>query len=143
GKLSPLQEDEMRYYATAVIEKTDDRLKLATVSWLKQPLELWLARAENQMRDAIAVPSSSYTLAQLPSGACIEDTWTATTGPPEARDSHTAVWTGSEMIVWGGENSKMVNANRSWRPNPSSDRCAASGMTTATGDRSHDLEVGT
>lgn len=32
------------------------------------------------------------------------DTWTATTttGAPGARDSHTAVWTGSRMIVWGG-----------------------------------------
>jgi hypothetical protein len=31
-------------------------------------------------------------------------TWTPTssTGAPEARHSHTAVWTGSKMIVWGG-----------------------------------------
>src|SRR5437773_12486227 len=32
------------------------------------------------------------------------DSWTATstTSAPSARDFHTAVWTGSEMIVWGG-----------------------------------------
>ena len=32
------------------------------------------------------------------------DTWTATsmTNAPTARDYHTAVWTGREMIVWGG-----------------------------------------
>lgn len=32
------------------------------------------------------------------------DSWesTNTTNVPERRDSHTAVWTGSEMIVWGG-----------------------------------------
>ena len=32
------------------------------------------------------------------------DSWTATstTNAPAARYSHTAVWTGSEMIVWGG-----------------------------------------
>jgi N-acetylneuraminic acid mutarotase len=32
------------------------------------------------------------------------DSWTTlpTTGAPSPRDSHTAVWTGSEMIVWGG-----------------------------------------
>jgi N-acetylneuraminic acid mutarotase len=32
------------------------------------------------------------------------DSWTATTtvGAPSERDSHTAAWTGSEMIVWGG-----------------------------------------
>ena len=35
----------------------------------------------------------------------IEDSWTATstTNAPLPRDSHTAVWTGSEMIVWGGD----------------------------------------
>jgi N-acetylneuraminic acid mutarotase len=32
------------------------------------------------------------------------DTWTpvSTTGAPTRRDAHTAVWTGSRMIVWGG-----------------------------------------
>ena len=34
------------------------------------------------------------------------DTWTATitAAAPSARDLHTAVWTGSTMIVWGGRN---------------------------------------
>ena len=32
------------------------------------------------------------------------DSWvaTSTSNAPSARDSHTAVWTGSDMIVWGG-----------------------------------------
>jgi len=32
------------------------------------------------------------------------DTWrsTTTTGAPEARDAHSAVWTGTQLIVWGG-----------------------------------------
>jgi N-acetylneuraminic acid mutarotase len=34
----------------------------------------------------------------------VADTWTATStsNPPTSRDGHTAVWTGSKMIVWGG-----------------------------------------
>jgi len=33
------------------------------------------------------------------------DTWapTSTTGAPSARYGHTAVWTGTEMVVWGGQ----------------------------------------
>jgi N-acetylneuraminic acid mutarotase len=33
------------------------------------------------------------------------DSWTATslTGAPAARSLHTAIWTGNEMIIWGGE----------------------------------------
>src|SRR4029077_20503541 len=39
-------------------------------------------------------------------------TWTphATSGAPLARSLHSAVWTGSEMIVWGGQ-STDPNAN--------------------------------
>ena len=105
GLLSPLQEDDERYYATVLIEKATDRLKLATLSWLKEPLESWLARVENQLRTDISAPSSSYGLPTISEGGeCIEDTWTATSADsaPLHRESHTAVWTGSEMIVGAG-----------------------------------------
>ena len=42
----------------------------------------------------------------------IGNAWIATTtaGAPVARFRHTAVWTGSQMIVWGGEgNSGLLN----------------------------------
>src|SRR5262249_51832263 len=34
----------------------------------------------------------------------VANIWTAvpTTGSPSARSGHTAIWTGSEMLVWGG-----------------------------------------
>src|SRR6266576_2550775 len=78
GVLSPLQEDEGRYYATAVIEKTNERLKLATVEWRKDPLESWRARAESQMPKSLAATTSNYTLPTISDGAggCIDDTWT-------------------------------------------------------------------
>ncbi|HZS17556.1 MAG TPA: hypothetical protein VFA51_06450 [Candidatus Udaeobacter sp.] len=43
--------------------------------------------------------------------SCSEDTWTAitTTNAPAARASHTAIWTGSEMIVWGGYGENYLN----------------------------------
>ena len=47
GKLSSLQENEARFYVIAVIDKTDEHLKLAIVSWLQEPVESWLARMEN------------------------------------------------------------------------------------------------
>src|SRR6266478_8405643 len=46
GVLSPLREDEGHYYAVAVTNKGKDRLKVATVAWLKEPLRSWLAKAE-------------------------------------------------------------------------------------------------
>ena len=35
-----------------------------------------------------------------------------TTGAPTARAIHTAVWTGSEMIVWGGYNGRVMSEQR-------------------------------
>jgi len=89
----------------AAIKKTQDRLELATVERRKEPFESWRTRVENQMPSTVAV-AANYTLPTISPNVngCADDTWTATstTNAPSARDSHTAVWTGSEMIVWGG-----------------------------------------
>ena len=117
GKPSPLQQDETSYFATAVIEKNRNGFKVATVSWLKEPLETWLAQAERQVPTAIRVPQARYLLPKVSGGSCTENTWMATAAPPEARDSHTAVWTGSEMIIWGGEsNNALFNTGGRYDP---------------------------
>lgn len=103
--LSPLQEDERHYYAVAVMKKGKDRLKLATIAWLKEPLRSWLTKAETQMPITMATVSANYTLPVIgsPLGPCTDNTWTPTslTNAPSPRHTHTAVWTGSEMIAWG------------------------------------------
>jgi N-acetylneuraminic acid mutarotase len=45
------------------------------------------------------------------------DSWTATStvNAPSARAYHTAVWTGSEMIVWGGQDDSGNNLNTGGR----------------------------
>jgi len=141
GKLSSLQEDESRYYVTAVIKKTNDHLKLATVSWLKKPLQSWLTKAENQFSTAMAVPAGKYTLPTILGGGCVEDTWTATAGPPDGRTVHTAVWTGSEMIVWGGLGPDYMKTGG--RYNPSTDSWTATGTTNALEARGYHTAVWT
>ena len=48
----------------------------------------------------------------------LTDTWVATAAAnaPTARDSHTAVWTGSEMIVWGGSAQSDLNTGGRYSP---------------------------
>jgi hypothetical protein len=57
---------------------------------------------QGQTFDQTVAAGANYTLPRISGGACIEDTWAPTnlTGAADARVSHTAVWTGSEMIVW-------------------------------------------
>ena len=47
------------------------------------------------------------------------NSWTATSASPAARDYHTAVWSGTQMIVWGGYTSGSTNTNTGGRYNPS------------------------
>ena len=58
------------------------------------------------------------------------DGWTATstTNTPSARWAQGAVWTGSEMIVWGGTNG-MNYVNTGGRYNPSMDSWTPTGLT--------------
>jgi FG-GAP-like repeat len=62
------------------------------------------------------------------------DTWTATTtiNTPIARESHTAVWTGSEMIVWGGLGcGSNCRLNSGGRYNPNTDSWTATSTVNA------------
>ena len=74
--------------------------------------------------------TATYILPEI--DPCTDDTWTATstTNAPDGRLYHTAVWTGSEMIVWGGTNGPDV-LNTGGRYNPSTDSWAATSTTNA------------
>ncbi|HJQ24316.1 MAG TPA: BACON domain-containing carbohydrate-binding protein, partial [Blastocatellia bacterium] len=72
------------------------------------------------------------------------DSWTPTseTNAPDARTAHTAVWTGSEMIVWGGVgNSGYLNTGA--RYDPSTDTWTPISMVNAPASRSEFTAVWT
>jgi hypothetical protein len=64
------------------------------------------------------------------------DSWTATstTNAPTGRYEHTVVWTGSEMIVWGGVDASML-FNTGGRYNPNTDSWTATSTTNAPNPR--------
>lgn len=103
-----------------------------------ESLGSWAAKTETSSVTTDQ-PGSDYYLPEIASssvedapGGCV-DNWTATstTGAPDQRSSHTAVWTGSEMIVWGGSNgSGGSRFNTGGKYNPSTDGWVA---TTTTG----------
>src|SRR5262249_37175669 len=78
-----------------------------------------------------------------PSGGCI-DNWvaTSTTNVPESREFHTAVWTGSEVIVWGGY-AGAPGLNTGARYNPSTNSWTATSTTNAPSARGQHTAVWT
>src|SRR6186713_1991582 len=61
------------------------------------------------------------------------DSWTPTntTTAPEGRTLYSVVWTGGEMIVWGGLRGASGITNTGGRYNPTTDSWAATSLTTA------------
>jgi N-acetylneuraminic acid mutarotase len=88
---------------------------------------------ETEVPMTIAAVNRPYQLPVIasPSSECIDDSWTATstTNAPTARTQATAVWTGSEMIVWGGFIHRPSNTGG--RYDPSTDSWTATTTTNA------------
>jgi N-acetylneuraminic acid mutarotase len=73
------------------------------------------------------------------------DSWIATIrfNAPKPRESHTAVWTGSEMIVWGGVVGGSPPFNTGGRYQPSADSWRATNTTNAPSVRFNHTAVWT
>jgi hypothetical protein len=120
-KLSHLKEDHNRFYAVAVLENRQGRLRLATVEWPKVPFSQWWHAAKGEISASLIEPSRTYAVPAFTDTYC--DGWIATAAPPRARRGHTSVWTGSEMIVWGGNafnyldtGGRYFPATNNWMP---------------------------
>jgi hypothetical protein len=87
-----------------------------------------------------------YRLSAISNGpnGCTDDTWSPTTltNAPSPRTVHAAVWTGSEMIVWGGDSGSTF-LNTGGRYNPSMDSWIATSTTNAPQGRGYHTAVWT
>src|SRR6266513_5623424 len=88
------------------------------------------ASTENRI-NATNLNKATYTLPEI--DPCTDDTWTSTsiTNAPDGRMLPTAVWTGSEMIVWGGTTDRINGLNTGGRYNPSTDSWTPTSITNA------------
>jgi N-acetylneuraminic acid mutarotase len=87
----------------------------------------WAASQPVSSHKANGVSFYSYTLSRIVAsskeeGTC-NDAWaaTSTVNAPTARQLHTALWTGSEMIVWGGHDQNFLTLNTGGRYDPATD----------------------
>ena len=110
-------------------------------------LHMTRTKAGLSSANIIAAPSVSYALPTISEGAnaCIDNTWTATNtiNAPSPRFLHTAVWTGSEMIVWGGGDLNNSFFNTGGRYNPSTDSWTAMSIANAPSGRDQHTAVWT
>ena len=102
-----LQEIETAYFYAEILAKTDRSIEVKYLVWAKQSANQWL-----QKQAAKLLPVATGFPYKLPEITHLQRTFNHNAGfaadtwkqlpKPEARSTHTAVWTGSEMIIWGG-----------------------------------------
>lgn len=96
--------------------------------------ESWAAGSAEKMANRVAVSATGYTLPAISGGSgvdsCEDDTW-APTFALLGREGQTAIWTGTEMIVWGGVITQQTISNTGSRYNPSTDSWLPMNITNA------------
>ncbi len=107
GRVSTLGEDADGFRAVAVLDAGRESIRIATATWAKIPFDSWWRGASSAFSPAVP-PLDGPIAAVTPSAdhSCVSGppwTPTPTWGVPSPRYLHTAVWTGAEMIVWGGQ----------------------------------------
>ena len=148
GTFSPLLDRGDRFVALAVRERAADRMTVTSVSWPKRTYDDWVKTTVAASAPAAAIvgpPPQGYSASALLVTGCTDDAWSPLdtgTGVGDRRN-HTAVWTGSEMIVWGGysDSSGYVSTGRKY--NPATDSWTATSMTNNPTARSGHTAVWT
>jgi N-acetylneuraminic acid mutarotase len=122
------------WMATSTLNVPDARYEHTAV-WTGNEMIVWGGTT-------ICPPCYSYTGGRYNP---ITDSWTATSivNAPSSRYDHTAVWTGTEMIIWGGYSNQIGYLNTGGRYNPSADNWATTSIINAPAARSQHTAVWT
>ncbi len=96
----------------------DSLLRQAVVPGLpnETSFDAWWNGRRDQF-SAASPPTPRVTLPELADTPCTPDSWSPIGGDaPLGRTGHTAVWTGSEMIVWGGVEGNYLRSGSRYDP---------------------------
>jgi hypothetical protein len=121
GELSGIEQTPEEFIIQHTLRKTASEIEMEILSFQKQSLESWLRGLDGLPVIPEKCGESSYSLPPIPGLSCFEE-WDngILDDMPDAREGHTAVWTGTEMIIWGGNNSnsggRYSPATDSWAP---------------------------
>jgi N-acetylneuraminic acid mutarotase len=122
------------WIATSTVNAPDARYEHTAV-WTGNEMIVWGGTT-------ICPPCYSYTGARYSPDT---DSWIATSiiNAPSSRYDHTAVWTGSDMIIWGGYSNDLGYLNTGGRYNPSANSWATTSIINAPAARSQHTAVWT
>jgi len=128
GEIGPLMEEHGAFVIQVVLDRTPGNLRVATFLVKKRSWDDWWsdvaagfdeASVASVARDADPLPRPGATLDGAAVAPCAtDDTWDngSLDDLPSPRSSHTSVWTGSLVIVWGGVGRSFTNTGSRYDP---------------------------
>jgi hypothetical protein len=106
--------------------------------------ETWWNGARRSLGTEVSPASGPLALPPLASGGCLSDTWAPTFQDlPDRREQQTAVWTGTEMIVWGGHSQVNTFFGTGGRYNPATDTWSLTSTGSGAPSAGHNSAVWT
>ncbi len=130
GSVGPIEEEDEAYRIEVLLGEEPTGIQLAVYSEPRVAWDGWWLRRRDQF-DPDAEPAVADASAPFPpmavspgggAGALLpcnpDDTWDngLLDDVPESRFDHSAIWTGSEMIVWGGFGGAYLNTGSRYDP---------------------------
>lgn len=120
-----LKEEDTAFVYYEILEKTNSILRLKSLIWPKVSLQDWLKTLNSTYHISLPkqsdyrIPKINNSHTHIEPKSNLKDTWVTSVSvdaPPSAREFHTAVWTGSEMIIWGGYDPYYFNTGGRYDP---------------------------
>jgi N-acetylneuraminic acid mutarotase len=142
-RVSPLREDETRFSAIIVHTLDDQQVELTTIEWPKRSFDEWWSETRETLAPETGGTAFEFRLPKVAGANCIDDTWTPTLQLLDPRYWHSAVWTGSEMIVFGGMSAVGNTYGDGSRYDPATDTWTLLPATGSPGPRQSPVAVWT
>ncbi|MFN7971747.1 MAG: hypothetical protein U0166_05290 [Acidobacteriota bacterium] len=132
-----LLEREDCFQLLMVASATPSELSVLIRTFPKESRSIWWDRVGDTFSDGAPCTTGTISLRRPSSAAAPPacDQWDQASdlvGPPDGRYEHSAIWTGSEMIVWGGSSNgvgtfktggRYTPATDTWRATPTDGAC--------------------
>jgi N-acetylneuraminic acid mutarotase len=149
GDIGPIQRNGDVFVVHVVLDAAPDTVRFAAYAVPKIGWDSWWEGVARRLDEGsvrvvaedgspLPIPSPEHDSYLAGSGCVLDDTWDNGSFDdwPEARVNHSAVWTGSLMLVWGG-------ANPGGRYDPATDTWSTTSAINAPQTRSEHTAVWT